>query len=392
MIKYSFLLEKIFPEIKKSVDTVIKRSLGAANQLATHRSNVNEYLLASELAKRAGLKDIRPGETEEEKKSNKEVHDKSKEIIDPEEYEDQKRRAGMMAQESINHFKRKGIDLTKAKSVHISAGKGAIKRITGLDVRSEDHPPDVMLKVPHKRLGTIYPGISAKSNKESTEGKGTERISNRGLQETSEVFKKSWHKDAYGKLTDFAERKSIGHLPLSSDKGEGGRKEWLRHPKNKKHLDDAESEGGKVLSGVRDSYMNELKTLTTNPNNKKNQEKIRQHLLEHHFRAGEKNKDEKIPYIVTSGYGTKKTGYGAHSHDSDDGSSHVDLLKQAHHFTVEPSGENGFSVYAHKDKNDEHGHHLLSVGTKFNSQKMASSIKFIGTEGTLKPKKIKKQL
>jgi hypothetical protein len=387
MIKFSFLLEKVSPKIKKSVTDVINRSIGDANKLATHRSNVNEYLLASELAKRAGLKDTRPGETEEEKSANKEMHDRSKEMIDPKEYEDQKQRAKMMAGESISHYKRKGIDLTKAKSVHISSGKGAIKRITGIDVKSEDHPPDVMLKVPHKKLGTIFPGVSAKSNKETTEGKGTERISNRGLQETSEGFGRKWHTEAYNKLTDFAEKKGIGHLPLSSEKGEGGRKEWLRKPENKKHLADAEIEGGKVLSGVRDSYMNELKNLASDPNNKENQEKIRKHLLEHHFRAGEKNKDERIPYIIASGYGTKKTGYGAHSHDSDEGSPHVDLLKRAHHFTFEPAGENGFGVYAHKDENDKLGHHLLNVSAKFNSQKMASSIKLVGTEGTLKPKK-----
>jgi hypothetical protein len=392
MITFSILLEKMSPKIKKIFTDKPKRSLGDANKLATHRSNVNEYVLASELAGRAGLKDTRPGDNEEERAANEEMYNRSKQMIDPEEYEDQKQRSIRMADQSINQYKRKGIDLTKAKSVHISSGKGAIKRITGLDINSEDHPPDVMLKVPHKKFGTIFPGISAKSNKESTEGKGTERISNRGLQETAEGFGKKWHTEAYDKLTEFAEKKGIGHLPLSSEKGEGGRKEWLRRKGNESHLNDAKIEGGKVLSGVRDSYMNELKNMASDPNNKENQEKIRKHLLEHHFRAGEKNKDERVPYIITSGYGTKKTGYGAHSHESDEGSPHVDLLKSAHHFTFEPSGENGFSVYAHKDENDTLGHHLLNVSAKFNSQAMASSIKLVGTEGTLKPKKIKKQV
>lgn len=390
MITFSILLEKLSPKIKKIVTDKPKRSLGDANKLATPRAYVNEYLLGSELARRAGLKDTRPGETEEERAANEEMHNHSKQMIDPEEYEDQKQRAKHMASQSINLYKRKGIDLTKATSVHISSGKGAIKRITGLDIKSENHPPDVMLKVPHKKFGTIFPGISAKSNKEDTEGKGTERISNRGLQETSEGFGKKWHTEAYNKLTEFAEKKGIGHLPLSSERGEGGRKEWLRRKGNESHLNDAKIEGGKVLSGVRDSYMNELKNMASDPNNKENQEKIRQHLLQHHFRAVPQ--DERTPYIVASGYGTKETGWGAHAHDSSEGSPHVDLLKSAHHFTFEPAGENGFSVYAHKDENDTLGHHLLNVSAKFNSQAMASSIKLVGTEGTLKPKKIKKQI
>jgi hypothetical protein len=390
MIGLSFIFEKISSKNKKSVEQVIQqaRSQADANKESTHRSNVNEFLLAQHLAKAAGLKDTRPGETEEEKATAQSRHNASKEKISPEEYEHQSQRAKHMAQASILEYKKRGIDLTKAKSVHLSAGKGAIKKITGLNVESKDNTSDVMLKVPHKTHGTIYPGISAKSNMENTEGKGAERISNPGLTPIAKSLGEKWHEDEYPKLDDFAERKGISHLPLSSKKeNTEGRKQWLRKPGNEQHLDHAKEEGNKILNGVRESYFNRLNKLST--------EEIKNHLASNHFRTNESKEEDKTnertPYIVASGYGTKKGEYGAHAHGMEtDSSAHVDALSRAHHFTLEKSGENGIRVYAHKDENDTTGNHLITIASKFNSQPMASSINFVGTEGTLKPKKIKK--
>ena len=130
MIGLSFIFEKVSSKNKKSVEQVIQqaRSQADANKESTHRSNVNEFLLAHHLAKAAKLKDTRPGETEEEKTIAQARHDASKEKISPEEYEHQSQRAKHMAQASILEYKKRGIDLTKAKSVHLSAGKGAIKK------------------------------------------------------------------------------------------------------------------------------------------------------------------------------------------------------------------------------------------------------------------------
>jgi hypothetical protein len=388
MIGLSFIFEKVSSKNKKSVEQVIQqaRSQADANKESTHRSNVNEFLLAHHLAKAAKLKDTRPGETEEEKTIAQARHDASKEKISPEEYEHQSQRAKHMAQASILEYKKRGIDLTKAKSVHLSAGKGAIKKITGLNIESKDNTSDVMLKVPDKKHGTIYPGISAKSNMENTEGKGAERISNPGLTPIAKSLGEKWHEDEYPKLDNFAERKGISHLPLSSKIGEG-RKQWLRKSGNEEHLDHAKEEGDKILNSVRESYFNKLNNLST--------EEVRKHLASNHFRTNESKEEDKTnertPYIVASGYGTKKGEYGAHAHGMESHSSaHVDTLSTAHHFTVEKSGENGISVYAHKDENDTAGNHLIKISSKFNSQPMASAINFVGTEGTLKPKKIKK--
>jgi hypothetical protein len=389
MINLSFLMEKVSPKAIKSVQNVIKnaRSQADANKLATHRSNVNEYLLAQELAKAAKLKDTRPGETEEEKAANKARHDESRKKIGEEEYEHQRQRAKYMAKAAIEEYRKRGIDLTKALSVHLTAGKGAIKKLTGLNIQSKDNTSDIMLKVPHKKYGTIFPGISAKSNMENTEGKGAERISNLGLKPTAESLGQKWHEEQYAKLDDFAERKGISHLPLTSEKGEG-RKQWLRKKGNEVHLQDAKKEGDEVLKNVRDSYFDTLSSMKP--------DEVRKHLASQHFRTNESKEEDKTnertPYIVASGYGTKKGEYGAHAHGMETNSSpHVDLLNRAHHFTFEKAGDNNINVYAHENEDDKVGKHLLKIGSKFNSQPMASSINFVGTEGTLKPKKIKTQ-
>lgn len=365
-------------------------AMKSANSLATHRSNVNEYLLATELAKRAGHKDIRPGSTTQEKKEAKEKHDFSRVMIDPEEYNHQKERAKHMADAAIEHYKRtEGIDLTKAKHFHVTAGGGALGKVTGSDVKSKENPADVIARLPGKHAGhpDVFRGISAKSNKESTEGNGTERISNLGLKSVSDNLKNDLHTDPYGKMDKFAEDKKIDHLPLTS-KNKQTRKEWLRSKGNEKHEADSKTQGAKILNGLRDKYMKHLNDVGGNPQKPENVNKIKEHLLNQHYRVNDSKESENhVPYIVVSGYGTKKGEYGAHAHDMVE-HPHVGVIKKATHFTSEPSGDNGTHIYAHTKEHPQ-GLHVLKVSTMFNSQPMVSSLKKVGFEGTLKPKKIK---
>ena len=371
---------------KKAAEATINK-----NALATHRSNVNEYLLASELAKLAGHKDTRPGEIEQEKREAKAKHDTSKLLLDKDEYRHQAERAKHMALAAHNTYKRKGIDLKKATSFHVSATGGALGKITGSEVKSSENTSDVVAKIPGKKGSpAIFPGISAKSNIKSTEG-GGERISNIFLSSISNGLGKDWHEKSNKVMDKFAKDKKIAHLPLSSVKEGGGRKEWLRKKGNEKHLADAEEQGNKLRTSIRDDYVKHLTQHGSNPENKEGVEHVRQHLLNQHFRSNASESDS-TPFIVVSGHGTNKNpehkdAYGAHAHFMDE-HPHVEAIKNATHFTTgkgKKGGDFGFNVYAHTHEHPE-GVHVLKLDTKWNSQPMASGIKIVGSEGSFKPK------
>ena len=366
----------------------------SANALATHRSNVNEYLLAQELAKIAGHKDIRPGESEEEKRQAKAKHDTSKLLLDKTEYGHQSERAKHMAQAAYKTYKKRGIDLKKATSFHVSATGGAIGKLTGSEVKSSENTSDVIAKIPGKKGSPAkFPGISAKSNIKSTEA-GGERFSNIFLSSISNSLGVDWHDRANKAMDKFAKRKGIGHLPLSSVKEEGGRKEWLRKKQNSRHLAEAEEEGNKLRTGIRNDYMKHINQHGSDPENKEGVERIRNHLLNQHFRSNA-SEHESTPFIVVSGHGTSKdenskNAYAAHAHFMDE-HPHVEAVKKATHFTSTAAkgkdGQGGFglNVYAHTHEHPN-GVHVMKIDNKWNSQGMASGIKAVGTEGSLKPK------
>ena len=371
---------------KKAAEATVNK-----NALATHRSNVNEYLLASELAKLAGHKDTRPGETEQEKREAKAKHDTSKLLLDKDEYRHQAERAKHMALAAHNTYKRKGIDLKKATSFHVSATGGALSKITGSDIKSSENTSDVVAKIPGKKGSPgVFPGISAKSNIKSTEG-GGERISNIFLSSISNGLGKDWHEKTNKVMDKFAKDKKIAHLPLSSVKEGGGRKEWLRKKGNAKHLADAEEQGNTLRTGIRNDYLKHINQHGSNPENTEGVEHIRQHLLNQHFRSNASESDS-TPFIVVSGHGTNKNpehkdAYGAHAHFMDE-HPHVEAIKNATHFTAgqgKKGGGFGFNIYAHSHEHPE-GVHVLKLDTKWNSQPMASGIKVVGSEGSFKPK------
>jgi len=277
----------------------------SANALATHRSNVNEYLLASELSKLAGHEDNRPGESEEEKRQAKAKHDTSKLMLDKTEYGHQAERAKHMANAAYKTYKKRGIDLKKATSFHVSATGGALGKITGSEVKSAENTSDVVAKIPGKKGSPAkFPGISAKSNIKSTEG-GGERISNIFLSSISNGLGKDWHDKSNKVMDKFAKDKKIAHLPLSSVKESGGRKEWLRRKGNASHLADAEEQGNKLRTGIRNDYLKHVNQHGNNPENGEGVEHVRQHLLNQHFRSNASESDS-TPFIVVSGHGTNK--------------------------------------------------------------------------------------
>jgi hypothetical protein len=371
-----------------------------ANKLATHRSNVNEFLLAQELKKLAGHTSKKVGSSQEEHNAAQSAHDASRKMISEEEYTHQAERAKHMARQTAEHLKRKGIDIRKCTHVHVTSGAGAIERVTGMNIESQDNPSDVVMRFAGKKRGhpDDFFGVSAKSSRETTEGKGTERISNRGMGASAESLGEDWHKHVENYMDDFAIRKGIDHLPLGHDdkkypdpEGKLSRKSFLRAGKNQKHEQDAREEGTDAQEWYRNQYSSHINKIGSKPKNTEGVEKVKAHLLDHHFRVNEKSEHttEKpsLPYVVASGYGENNKTYGAHVHEPDD-AEHTEAIKRATHFTTEPSGKTGFHIYAHTPEHPE-GLHVLKVQTKWNSQPMASNIKNVGTEGTLKPRKAK---
>ena len=343
-----------------------------ANALATHRSNVNEFLLAQELKKLAGHKSMNVGSSREEHDEAQKAHDASRKMLSGDEYNHQAERAKHMASQTAEYIKRHGLDIKKMTHAHVTSGAGALKRVTGMDINSEDNPSDVVMRFPGSKKGSPdrFFGVSAKSNKENTEGKGTERISNRGMAQTANSLGQDWHKPIEDYMDDFAIRKGIDNLPLSHNtkkfpdpKGELSRKSFLRAKGNEEHEADSRSEGTDAQEHYRNNYSQHISEVGGDPKNKEGVQKIRNHLLDHHFRVNGKSDNSKekpsLPYVVASGYGTNQKNYGAHVHEPDN-SEHTEAIKRATHFSTEPSGKTGFNIYAHTPERPE-GLHVLKV-------------------------------
>jgi hypothetical protein len=396
LIKNNILLEKYadYLLLEKAASDKAKD----ANASSTHRSNVNEYLLAHELGVLAGHGgtpnratglSTRPGFTETDKAASEKKYLASKKMISPEEHKHQWERAKQMAKTSHQTFMNRPqehggpINLKKATHFAVSAGSDAVSKLTGdTSIDSKENTSDVIGKVAGKKgAPDIYPGVSAKSNAGSTE-EGGERISNRAVTGIADDLKiPHLHQDVADSMQDYAAKNNIDHLPMSSPSGAGGRKENIR--KNPKLLDEAEYLGHENKKDVRNKMHDWINEHGSDPSNAEAVNKVRRHLLDHHFReAGSSHAT--VPYITVSGHGTSNDkdsnkSYGAHGHFSYE-NPRVQLLNGATHITAMPAGDYGMHIFAHTPEHPQ-GVHVLKLDAKWNSQPMASSMKVVGTEG-----------
>ena len=346
MFKFNQLIEQ-----KKKIDK---------NALATARSHVNEIHFARTLN---GGKHVN--------KELKQKHDNAASLLDPIEVKHQQMRAQVMADAYTKHAQKVHGYRGKIEEVHVTAASGGIKAATGLDISSKDHPADVVVRWSgHSKKGhTTWHGISAKSSQE----KGSDRISNRGISGISKLINHDIHSHHDRGQEEFAKQHGL------SDLGVKERKAAIRS--NKKILEAAESRGRLHSSRTRDLYHAGL--------TKMDHHGIRTHLLDHHFRTGGAS-HEKLPYVIASGSGdgSSKRGYSAVIKEPSE-STHTQLVHGATHFTFEKAGSTGLRVFAH-GKGYEDGAHVITLQAKHNTQKMASPIKIVGTEGSLHGKKIRR--
>ena len=396
MIKNNILLEKYkdYFLLEKAASDKAK----SANAGSTHRSNVNEYLLAHELGALAGHGgpinratglSTRPGFTEADKAASEKKYLTSKKLISPEEHKHQWERAKQMAKVShqtfMNRPQERGGPLNLKKATHfaVSAGADAIAKLTGDDsIDSKENTSDVIGRIPGKKGSPdIFSGVSAKSNVENTE-EGGERFSNRGLSGMADNLKMPHlHQNVADSMQDFAAKNNIDHLPMTSKSGEGGRKENIR--KNPKLAEEAEYYGHENKKDVRNKIHDWINEHGSDPSNPENVNTVRRHLLDHHFReAGSSHPT--VPFITVSGHGTSSDknsnkSYGAHGHFSYE-NPRVQLLNDATHISAMHAGDYGMHIFAHTPEHPE-GVHVMKLDSKWNSQPMASSIKVVGTEG-----------
>ena len=395
MIKNNILLEKYkdYFLLEKAASDKAKD----ANANSTHRSNVNEYLLAHELGVLAGHGgtlnratglSTRPGFTEADKAASEKKYLASKKMISPDEHKHQWERAKEMAKASHKTFLNRPhehggpINLKKATHFAVSAGADAISKLTGdTSIDSKENTSDVIGKVPGKKGSPdIFPGVSAKSNVGSTE-EGGERFSNRAVTGIADNLKMpDLHQDVADSMEDFSAKHNIDHLPMSSKSGAGGRKENIR--KNPKIVDDAEYYGSENKKNVRNKIHDWINEHGSEPSNPEGVHTVRRHLLDHHFReAGSSHPT--VPFITVSGHGTSSDknsnkSYGAHGHFSYE-NPRVQLLNDATHISAMHAGDYGMHIFAHTQEHPE-GVHVMKLDSKWNSQPMASSMKVVGTE------------
>lgn len=400
-------------------NNILSESTEEANSSATHRSNVNEYLLAHHLGmlaghgeggkksknynSRTGL-ETTPGYFPKDKLESEKKFLKSKKKLTKEEYKHQDERAKMQALAAIETYKRRSIenggplDLRKATHVAVSAGADAIKKLTGHeDAESTENPADVIARIPGKNgEQDIHAGISAKSNVKPTEN-GGERISNRGTKGVSDNLNlPGLHEMFTSGMEQFHGAHGTAHLPQDSDKSENkpftqkgviraGEKKSV-FLKGKTIKDDAELVGSEMKTRTRDMIHNWINQHGSDPEKPLNVEMVRQHLLNHHFRA-KGSSHPTHPFITVSGHGdgSNKNRYNAHGHFSEE-NPRVKLLQEATHITASHGGEYGMHIFAHTPDHPE-GVHVLKLDSKWNSQPMASSMKIVGTEGDPRKRK-----
>jgi hypothetical protein len=336
------------------------------NALATARSTVNEIHTAYVLN---GERHVSP---EAEKKFKK-----NRKLLSPQEANNQMRRGEAMAKayletaKSHHGFSGNPRDIV---SVHLTGGGGGIKSVGKKenqphlqDIESSDHPADIVVRWNHRSRvhGTDYHGISAKSN----EGAGQERISNRGAGSISKQLGGDVHSHHDRAMRRFHRENNLT----------GSLKQIKKRIKGSKKLKEkAIQTGAKTQKRSRDLYVKHLTDMHGT-----DVDSVKKHLLHHHFRVGSREA-RALPYVIVSGHGNSKGGYGAAVHNPEHG-VHARLIINATHFTFDNSGQTGFRIHAH-GKGYEDGAHVLTVQAKHNTQPMAGTIKHIGTEGSLRLK------
>lgn len=253
---------------------------------------------------------------------------------------DQMGRAHAMREEFKKYCSKKG--LGSVKKVYWTADGFNWKSVVGVDVDPKYNPTDVLVEFTSGK----FMGISAKSTKMKS---GGITFKNPGLGTISREFSLNFESYVKKKEEEFIK---TNNLP----KTQGNRKTAIR--KDKDVSAKADEMGNEILSYIRDKYYDKLKSLP--------QDKIRHHILTLWMNASDMTYP---PYIKITGRGTD-TNFKADIEEPNNNPK-VNAISQGF-IKVSKAGKHGIDVKSGYVK-------IFTIGTKYNSQKLASSINFTGT-------------
>jgi len=264
---------------------------------------------------------------------------KRQEQIGLEAYQIQEARARIMAVDSLKWAKKNkyGSSVTK---VWWTARPGILSKAVGYEVDSRKNPTDTLAQFNTKK----FLGLSAKS----TQGKGDIGFKNPGLGTIDKALRINLKT-----IIDKQEDKFADTYNLSTSKST--RKREIRANKN---LVEAANSGRDITLGkVRNKFFNELKKLT--------QPKLKQYLLTDWMDASD---GDMPPYIKVTGHGSKAP-YTASILDPLKNSKMTYLANNP--IKLSKVGNDSVGVEAG-------GKRIMKMRVKYESQAMASSVKFSG--------------
>jgi hypothetical protein len=270
----------------------------------------------------------------------KAAYDARVEQASPEQVEEQIERAKAMLEETLNWAKLNGWEggITR---VWWTARPGVLSQAVGQPV-SPGNPTDILLEFG----GDEFLGISAKS----TRGKADIGFKNPGVGSIAKALNVDLV--SYVKQKTEETIKNL-NLPLKTKE----RKVFLRAPGNEALRSEVEQAGRGILAALREALYDHLLTL--------DDEEIREHILTYWMDAG-----ANYPYYIkVTGRGTPRTGYSATVSDPIKNEKYKALMSEE--ISVAKVGSDSIGILAG-------GKRIMKMRFKYESQKLASSLKMSG--------------
>lgn len=258
----------------------------------------------------------------------------------PEEIKDQQERAKAMLEATLEWAKQNGWEGTVTK-VWWTARPGVLSQAVGKPV-SAGNPTDILLQFDNDE----FLGISAKS----TKGKADIGFKNPGVGSIAKAL--NIDLISYVKQKTETTIRNL-NLPLNAKE----RKVFLRTQGNEALKSEVELIGRSILATLRESLYEHLTTL--------DDEEVRNHITTYWMDAG-----ANYPYYIkVTGRGTSKSGYSATVSDPIKNEKYKALMSEK--ISVVKVGSDSIGILAG-------GKRIMKMRFKYESQKLASSLKMSG--------------
>ena len=302
--------------------------------------------------------------------SPQEAHDKLKTQFTKEEYHHANKRAKATASALVKHHKENHPN-HKMHAVSWTSKPGDLKRSTKIEASQKQDTSDIVMHSKKPDGSDHHTGVSLKVTSKSSVNSGSSNHGHGTMHSNAEKFHKDHH-DAIHKA----------HPELKGMNGKK-RREWMKHPDNKKKAENVRNLNAKILRKHSAEHHKELEGHLKS-GNKERINKVKQHLK--HTLAAKKTPMEKEGHSSIKSVAFEHKGEFRH-HVSRPGHDYDHILKDPdfHHNTSIHNTGTGH-VIKHKGKN------VASFTYKFNSQSdPKSSITAVGnTKHKMKDGKVVK--